>query len=308
MLPQSWSRKLGNMKLLWFTAAVLILAAASPAKAAEAHVETAITAEAHTEATDYITQILNMKMKIVREAALNYNFTDPSSILLFVVSQIFHAQITDTFPTLPFLNPLNWEFWKLLPCEKKDVAKCLWWGNSTNGLPKQIQGIWWQDGVGLPEEAIGTAGEWNAAEKRLVIHDVRDPVWAYEDSSSVWTGLYWLPSGAAHFNLYSLSQAAVEFSFNEDATFATIGISFYGIPAAFLRWINFFNVWTMQYIPEDNTWYRESALFGVPTKIGEYYFRQIIDGVGDPTDQFPAWLKYTGGKPFMVRKRIFPPS
>lgn len=98
---------------------------------------------------------------------------------------------------------------------KSSRSSFIYAGNSTNGLPRQIQGIWWQDGVGLPEEAIGTAGEWNAVEKRLVIHDVRDPVWGYEDSSSVWNGLYWLPSGASHFNLYSLSQAAVEFSFNE---------------------------------------------------------------------------------------------
>lgn len=90
----------------------------------------ALTVEAHSEANDYLTQILAMKMKVAREAALAYNFTDPSSILLFFVSQIFHADITDTFPTLPFLNPLNWEFFKLLPCEKKDVAKCLWWGKN----------------------------------------------------------------------------------------------------------------------------------------------------------------------------------
>jgi hypothetical protein len=113
---------------------LILLVAASSASAEDAEVESAKTEEAHTENIEYLTQLLSTKLQVAREAALAYNFTDPSSILLFVVSQIFHAQLSDTFPTLFFLNPLNLEFWKLLPCERKDVAKCLWWGKPVFSL------------------------------------------------------------------------------------------------------------------------------------------------------------------------------
>eukprot|EP00884_Botryococcus_braunii_P021426 jgi/Botrbrau1/7968/Bobra.9_2s0119.2 len=75
--------------------------------------------------------------------------SDPSSIFYFITTQLNHANLNDTMPTISLFQHLPpWRAAQLRPCLKKDIGTCLWHGNSSNGLPERLQGIYWQDGLG----------------------------------------------------------------------------------------------------------------------------------------------------------------
>ena len=103
-------------------------------------------------------------------------------------------------------------------CTSSPLTKRVLTGNATNGLPKSLQGVFWQDGVILPEQAISTAGVWDPAQRKLSLNVFDSRVWALHDTSSekkLLGGLLWLPSGAAHYNYIQATAPAVDIYFNE---------------------------------------------------------------------------------------------
>jgi hypothetical protein len=76
---------------------------------------------------------------IDRDAASSTKFedefgpiTDPLTWLKFLEAQVFFASINDTLPRHPFLRALttlgNFDSFKLRPCAREEVAKCLAYG------------------------------------------------------------------------------------------------------------------------------------------------------------------------------------
>lgn len=56
---------------------------------------------------------------------------DPVWSLWFIVSQLYHAQVNDTFPTVSFplrITPASDGPYKLHPCKRTDLAKCMYHG------------------------------------------------------------------------------------------------------------------------------------------------------------------------------------
>jgi hypothetical protein len=68
-----------------------------------------------------------------------------------------------------------------------------------------------------PELAIATGGEWDSVKRRLRLTPSRDPVWAfnYTSSKKARNGLFWLPSGAGHFNQFAYEAVRADIYFNE---------------------------------------------------------------------------------------------
>jgi hypothetical protein len=62
-------------------------------------------------------------------------FTDPISWLKFTEAQLFPASIDATFPIRPllriFTTPFDFDTYKLAPCARQDVAKCMLHGTVT---------------------------------------------------------------------------------------------------------------------------------------------------------------------------------
>jgi hypothetical protein len=58
------------------------------------------------------------------------NFSDPSAIVYWWFSQLYNAQLGQTFPTNPKLriNPQNINFYQLRSCARADVGRCLLYG------------------------------------------------------------------------------------------------------------------------------------------------------------------------------------
>lgn len=60
---------------------------------------------------------------------------DPVWSLWFFISQVYHAQVNDTFPTVsgwPLrITPVSDGFYRLHPCKRTDLAKCMYHGNSS---------------------------------------------------------------------------------------------------------------------------------------------------------------------------------
>lgn len=69
---------------------------------------------------------------VFRTLEENYgNPFDPVTALLFLLMQVYHAQVDDKFPTV--MGPLRFTpasdgFFELRPCKRTDLAKCLYYG------------------------------------------------------------------------------------------------------------------------------------------------------------------------------------
>lgn len=68
-----------------------------------------------------------------------------------------------------------------------------------------------------PELAIATAGEWDPVLRKLRLVPSRDPIWAFNYTSSERApgGAFWLPSGAGHFNQFAYEAVRLDIFFNE---------------------------------------------------------------------------------------------
>jgi hypothetical protein len=78
--------------------------------------------------SDYITQSRLLNSPDITSVFGNVT-TDPSALFYFISSQIFAAQATDIFPTMPFLRLLpSAAFYKLRECQRKDITKCIRYG------------------------------------------------------------------------------------------------------------------------------------------------------------------------------------
>jgi hypothetical protein len=82
--------------------------------------------------SEYITQSQLLTSPEITSVFGNVT-SDPSALFYFISSQIFAAQATDIFPTIPFLRLLpSAAFYKLRECQRKDIVKCIRYGAGPN--------------------------------------------------------------------------------------------------------------------------------------------------------------------------------
>eukprot|EP00884_Botryococcus_braunii_P003898 jgi/Botrbrau1/13509/Bobra.0082s0102.1 len=238
------------------------------------------------------------------------NVLDPGTYFFGILYQLFPARTSGTFPftLLPRLSP-SIEFYRLNPCPRADIASCLPYGNSSNGLPKVIQGFWWFYDIGLEDEGT-TAGaaDFNPRTRSLLFRLAGDHCWAYKNSNSTILAPFpiWSPSGAALFNMARYADIQGAWFFNEDYTFAQIyaiiPILFIPIPIpAFI--INM----TQELLPDGNWLRLSSFLFGIfDIPLGNYLWKQVVDGEGQPAAHYDEFVAARNGAPVMVASKIFP--
>eukprot|EP00884_Botryococcus_braunii_P000603 jgi/Botrbrau1/10543/Bobra.7_1s0021.1 len=224
------------------------------------------------------------------------------NILNFAAGQLFPATINDTLPTLPWSllrpNPTFTTQVKVEECSRSEIVTCVYYGNSSNGLPERVHGIFWTDGLGTSGEAFSGAGPYDPVSRVLILEGINRGV-AAAPGSSTWNGLFWTPSSIAILNGGLLFNGDYEVHFNEDITFGQIYATGYllGIKItipAFLA--DFIMTWEGQ-----GTWHRISRILGFSAQIGDYNLRAVIDGKGQKTYWFDhGWLTYHGGGPVLV--------
>eukprot|EP00884_Botryococcus_braunii_P023443 jgi/Botrbrau1/9783/Bobra.85_1s0027.1 len=229
-------------------------------------------------------------------------FTDWGVDLRFLIGNWYPVTTFDTIlpSSLIQTSPNSNKYFRIGRCARADVYKCLKHGNSSNGLPKAVQGVWWQDGVDLDEEIITSAGIWDPETRTLTIGAGRESrVWAAHDTVSVFIpGAFWTKSGTSHLNWLASWRGAASIEFNEDITFGQI----YG-QSIFLNAIDFrvpawLVNWTMTLMP-DGSWRRQSYFLNMYLPTGDYVLRSIVTGDGKPGPAYPEWVKSRQGRPFI---------
>eukprot|EP00884_Botryococcus_braunii_P014810 jgi/Botrbrau1/2332/Bobra.39_1s0021.1 len=242
--------------------------------------------------------------------AVTYRFPDYFDLagwanLLYV--QLFPAKVTDIFPTNFITLDPRLLFFKLKVCKRSAVTDCMPYGNSSNGVPANLQGIWWTDGLGDASLAISSGGgKYDAKNRVLEVSTYADRQWAVVATDAVWQGSYWSISGAATFNAALQTRINYVIYLNEDTTFGQIvgTVTAFGIRIFVPSWLVDFN---MQYIGQD-TWDRKSALLFLDVPRGDYKLKRIIDGNGRKGPWFDkGWLTYASGIPLAVGIQVYPP-
>eukprot|EP00884_Botryococcus_braunii_P008642 jgi/Botrbrau1/1777/Bobra.0217s0032.1 len=226
------------------------------------------------------------------EAVHQISFIDIGQVAWVIAAQFLHASTSDIFPTsFLTLNPFGPKF-KLEVCSRKEVAKCMYYGNSSNGLPPNLQGIWWTDGLGLPTVAASFSGPWDPLARKLRMGPIYARTWAFENTSSELVGLTWTASGASDFNTNLVPYFFFDIYLNEFFTYGQVvaGVQILGIPI--LLPIPLFN-FQMEWLGDD-TWQRKSSLFFLPAGSGNYFLRRAVTGEGKPGRWFNGFLKYKG--------------
>eukprot|EP00884_Botryococcus_braunii_P008620 jgi/Botrbrau1/1775/Bobra.0217s0030.1 len=221
------------------------------------------------------------------------NNLDILSLSWVITAQFLHASTSDIFPTTPLsLDPLSSQRYKLDVCSRSEIAKCMYYGNASNGLPANLQGIWWTDGIGLPTLAFSTLGPWEPWARKLRMGPTYTRAWAYENSSSELVGLLWTVSGASDFASNLLPMLFFDIYLDEHFTFGQLvgGFQILGfqifIPTVLL---NFQMEWL-----GDETWKRKSSLLFLPVGSGNYKLKRAVTGEGKPGRFFGDFLKYKG--------------
>eukprot|EP00884_Botryococcus_braunii_P023444 jgi/Botrbrau1/9784/Bobra.85_1s0028.1 len=229
-------------------------------------------------------------------------FTDIGLFGRFWESQYFPVTTFDTILPSAILNlsPNSNRYFRIGKCPRPDVFKCLKHGNASNGLPKAVQGVWWQDGVGFDEELISSAGQWFPEIRRLnILAGTESRVWAAHDTVAVkLPGAFWLPSGATHLNWLACYSGMASIVFNEDITFGQIYGSLLLLNTFRIEYPAFYLDWTMSLLPE-GSWQRKSRTFGIPTASGDYTLRNVVTGAGQPGTYYKEWTKSRYGRPFI---------
>lgn len=64
--------------------------------------------------------------------------------------------------------------------------------------------------------------------------------------------------------------------------------------------------WTQELQPDGLSWHRRSEAVFQNTSGGDYYWRAIVDGLGQPTKYFSKWLQAYDGRPFSYISNISP--
>eukprot|EP00884_Botryococcus_braunii_P003231 jgi/Botrbrau1/12909/Bobra.0299s0020.1 len=231
-------------------------------------------------------------------------FSEPTEWIRFSTQQIWHADFNTSVPSFPNFQILNGARFKFGFCERADVGKCMYRGNSSNGMPKSTQGLWWQEGLLKvnDEELVSSAGRYNPQTRLLTITAMTAPRnWGAHDTVNVYVpGLFWAPAGTGHLNMAAALGSEIEFVLNEDFTFAQIVAVFhiFGFPVSLPTWwLN----WTMKLLP-DGSWARDSDTLGYPTV--PYTLRQIITGDGEKGLYFDEWVKARDGRPFIFLDNV----
>eukprot|EP00884_Botryococcus_braunii_P014788 jgi/Botrbrau1/2330/Bobra.39_1s0019.1 len=225
---------------------------------------------------------------------------------LFLVMQLFPAKVTDTLPNnLITLDP-RLVFYKLQVCKRAGVTDCMPYGNSSNGVPANIQGIWWTDGLGDKSLAISSGGgPYDAKTRVLEVSTYANRQWAWEASDSIWQGYYWQESGAASYQVGLQTRVNYLIHLNEDTTFGQIVLTLtaFGTRIEIPTW---FADFTMQYLGE-GVWDRKSYGLFVDVLIGDYKLKRIINGDGSKGPWFTkGWLTYRDGIPLVTGVQIYP--
>eukprot|EP00884_Botryococcus_braunii_P003657 jgi/Botrbrau1/13292/Bobra.27_2s0012.1 len=220
----------------------------------------------------------------------------------WLIAQLGPASFDQLFPTWYWPRlALHFAWSRPVICERKDVAQCMTYGNASNGLPERLQGILWQDGVGIPEQAISTAGIWDPENRILSFGPSNNRQWAYWESNSTFGPSGFHQSGASLMNFHSLIESHLRIYFNEELTFGQViivvpllGIDF-ALPPTLVNW-------TMTWDPKEGYWIRNSSAFGVSEQLGNYILKPIVDGEGQPTRFFDDWLKARDGNHIVVNE------
>eukprot|EP00884_Botryococcus_braunii_P004156 jgi/Botrbrau1/13741/Bobra.0356s0017.1 len=235
--------------------------------------------------------------------------TDPATIGKWFEANFFHAQLDETFPTNPLLRiSPRFEFYQAKLCAPEDVHKCMHYGNSSNGLPKDIQGVWWLRGIDFPGEVLhSTAGDWDPVQRKLHITNYAERIWGFESTSSVIEDCWFAFSGASHMNFFTTFEATLDIYMNEDYTATQLVPGFtwpFTLGQNFQTPVWVFN-WTSQLLP-DNRWLRRTSTFGIPTPSGNYIWHQIVTGDGKPGRWYNEWVQSRAGKPFAYLVKVYP--
>eukprot|EP00884_Botryococcus_braunii_P015076 jgi/Botrbrau1/2356/Bobra.39_1s0040.1 len=245
----------------------------------------------------------------------NYAFESIGSFLQWttqiIEATLYRADITTPMPYSALGMQLGLQrpnaTYEMSLCEREDVAKCLYYGNSSNGLPKQLQGLFFLDGINIPEEITSPAGDWNPELRRLALCPACKGKWACSgNSSELAPGCpIWLTSGAAHCNLFIWWDFFIDIYYNQDINLGQLvgGINWLGYKVHAPLWI--LN-WTQELQPDGLSWRRRSSAVFQNTSGGDYYWRAIVDGLGEPTRYFSKWLKAYDGRPFSYISNITP--
>jgi hypothetical protein len=104
------------------------------------------------------------------------------------------------------------------PCCKSRVYSTCGLGDATQEFDYHIQVCMCVYRVILPEEAISTAGVWDATQRKLTLSTAGNRVWAIHSTNSekgLLGNLLYLPSGAAHYNTIAAYVPSVDIYFNE---------------------------------------------------------------------------------------------
>eukprot|EP00884_Botryococcus_braunii_P014178 jgi/Botrbrau1/22761/Bobra.0132s0092.1 len=234
---------------------------------------------------------------------------DPATYALWVVDQLLTAQVTDIFPTSParlYRPTPRTDLYKLEPCARVNISSCLYRGNSSNGLPESLQGIFWMDGIGLEDEAVGMAGVWDPVKRSLAICPGCTRNWAYKGTSSqqVPPFNWWSPSGAALYNLALWSGGIYELFLNKELTYGEVLPRFKVLNQTI--YVPSFLLNFSMVLQPDGSWYRESKLLFnlIDSPTGRYTFRRIIDGQGRHGPFFQEWLAARNGSPTMIPLQV----
>eukprot|EP00884_Botryococcus_braunii_P003062 jgi/Botrbrau1/12757/Bobra.67_1s0116.1 len=223
----------------------------------------------------------------------------------FLEAQVYPASTEDVFPTRPFLRmSLSNKYYRARKCRRVDVAICLRRGNSSNGLPEGVQGIWWQQGISYPEEIVTTSGTWDPVQRLLRVVNHNPGQWGYYDTSSIWKGSYFTFSGAAHLNFFVTMESVLNIYMNEDLTFGQ------AVPAFTVAGISMqvpimVMDWSLALEP-DGSWLRKSKSLGFDIPSADYTLRQVVDGEGRKGPYFDDMVRARDGRPFIYVEQIFP--
>ncbi|MCX6129895.1 MAG: hypothetical protein NTX25_12650 [Proteobacteria bacterium] len=175
---------------------------------------------------------------------------------------------------------------ELVTVPHSDIDSYMRIGNSANGTPEKLQGLWWMDGNPLPDEVVSFAGaKWQKSYEngQLVGYETyiavyQQGIWSWHDSFL----------GRTLYKLALDTKLTYHFKFNLDFSHSvvtpiltpTADSAELEIPQSML--LDF----TMNMVNK-NEYSRDSILFGQPAS---YRFRRIVDAEGRRLSTFNEFL------------------
>eukprot|EP00884_Botryococcus_braunii_P009695 jgi/Botrbrau1/18727/Bobra.0386s0050.1 len=230
---------------------------------------------------------------------------DVAGFLLFLVGQVFHAQVTDVFPTLGLTLSPDSQMYKFKLCPRTAILDCMPYGRPNHVVPSRLRGIYWFDGLGDPSLAVSTGASDYDPVSRVLSGPIYTDWWSWDGTSSKWMGSYWTVSGAAIFNGALFVHFGYKIFFDEDISFGQITVTFkllgveFSIPQFLwdfrMKWIG------------SGVWRRTSYFLVWDVPRGDYFLRRIINEDGSQARWYNrGWLTYRNGIPMGVGAKIWP--